>query len=223
VKPDTFEDAYARIQTATQTRTQTEIANLLGIKQSSISDAKKKNTVPDGWLITLYRTCGLEPDWILYGQEPATRREGVTLPIGVHETASSYAAPPARTAVYAMARTDADTGAWVREGLESIPLLESLNRPHLLVVKMDNTSMEPVIRRNAYVGIDCDDTRLRSGEIYAMDIPGEGLVIKRVIRDLEKKRLTIVGDNAAHQPQQLPLENPGITPIGKAIWIIQEV
>ena len=48
MKPDTFEDAYARIQAATRTRTQTEIANLLGIKQSSISDAKKKNTIPDG-------------------------------------------------------------------------------------------------------------------------------------------------------------------------------
>ena len=61
MKPDTFDNAYSRIRVATQTRTQTEVAKLLGIKQSSISDAKKKNTVPDGWLITLYRACGLEP------------------------------------------------------------------------------------------------------------------------------------------------------------------
>lgn len=223
MKPDTFEDAYARIQAATRTRTQTEIANLLGIKQSSISDAKKKNTIPDGWLITLYRTFGLEPDWILYGQEPVSRQVGLPLPTGVRETASGYAAPPSRVTVYAMARTDPETGAWTREGLESIPLLESLNRPNLLVVKMDNTSMEPVIRRNAYVGIGGDDVRLRSGEIYALDIPGEGLVVKRVVRDLEKKRLVILADNPAHQEQCLPLENPGITPVGKAIWIIQEI
>jgi hypothetical protein len=223
VKPDNFEDAYARIQAATRTRTQTEIAGLLGIKQSSISDAKKKNTIPDGWLVALYRACGLEPDWILYGKEPATLREGVTIPVGVRENANAYAAAPTRTTVYAMDRTDPETGAWLREGLESIPLLESLVLPNLLVVRMDNTGMEPVIRRNAYVGLDCNDTRLRSGEIYAMDIPGEGLVIKRVVRDLEKKRLTIVGDNPTHQAQHLPLEHTGITPIGKAVWIIQEV
>lgn len=223
MKPDTFEDAYVRIQTATRTRTQTEVAALLGIKQSSISDAKKKNTIPDGWLVTLYRGYGLEPDWVLYGQEPACRREGSSLPPGVRETALGYAAPPSRVTVYAMARTESETGAWMREGQETIPLLEALNRSNLLVVKMDNASMEPVIRRNAYVGIDCDDTRLRSGEIYALDIPGEGLVIKRVVRDLEKQRLAILADNPSHQGQYLPLDNPGVTPIGKAVWVIQEL
>ena len=38
--------------------------------------------------------------------------------------------------------------------------------------------------------------RLRSGEIYGLDIPGEGLVIKRVVRDLEKQRLAIARTNA---------------------------
>lgn len=221
MKPDTFEDAYARIQAATHTRTQTEIANLLGIKQSSISDAKKKNTIPDGWLVTLYRSCGLEPDWILFGQEPASKKESA-MP-GVRETIGEYAAAAARTTVYAMARTDSETGAWVREGLESIPVLDSLARPNLIVVKMDNTSMEPVIRRGAYVGVDCDDVRIRSGEIYALDFPGEGLVIKRVVRDLEAKRLAILSDNPAHQPQYLPLDNPEVTPLGKAVWVIQEL
>jgi len=223
VKPDTFEDAYARIQVATRTRTQTEIANLLGIKQSSISDAKKKNTIPDGWLVTLYRSCGLEPDWILYGQEPVSRWEGVTISSGVRESAGEYATAPTRATVYAMARTDPETGTWTREGLESIPIFDPLQRPNLLVVKMDNTTMEPVIRRGAYVGIDCDDARIRSGEIYALDFPGEGLVIKRVVRDLEAKRLVILADNPAHQAQYLPLDNPGVTSIGKAVWIIQEI
>ncbi|OLN31136.1 putative DNA-binding protein [Desulfovibrio sp. DV] len=223
MKPDTFEDAYARIQTATRARTQTEIATILGIKQSSISDAKKKNTIPDGWLVTLYRAFALEPDWILYGQMPASRREGAALPAGVRESAGGYASPPSRVTVYAMARTDPERGCWIREGQETIPLLESLNRPNLLVVKMDNTSMEPVIRRNAYVGLDCDDTRLRSGEIYALDVPGEGLVVKRVIRDLEKQRLAMLAENPAHQGLYLPLDNPGVTTVGKAVWVIQEL
>ncbi|MYL84154.1 XRE family transcriptional regulator [Desulfovibrio aerotolerans] len=223
MKPDLFEDAYARIQAATRTRTQTEIAAILGIKQSSISDAKKKNTIPDGWLVTLYRAFALEPDWILYGQEPICRREGFTAAVGVRETAVGYAAPPSRVTVYAMARTEPETGCWLREAQETIPLLESLSRPNLLVVKMDNASMEPILRRNAYVGLDCDDVRLRSGEIYGLDIPGEGLVIKRVVRDLEKQRLAILADNPSHQGQYLPLDNPGVTPIGKAVWVIQDI
>jgi hypothetical protein len=223
VKPDTFEDAYARIQAATRARTQTEIASILGIKQSSISDAKKKNTIPDGWLVTLYRMFALEPDWILYGQMPPSRREGGIVFSGVRESAGAYASPPSRVTVFAMARTDPENGSWIREGQETIPLIESLNRPNLLVVKMDTSSMEPIIRRNAYVGLDCDDTRLRSGEIYALDVPGEGLVIKRVIRDLEKQRLTLLAENPAHQQLSLPLENPGVTALGRAVWVIQEL
>jgi len=90
VKPDTFENAYGRIRAATRTRTQTEVAKLLGIKQSSISDAKKKNTIPDGWLITLYRACGLEPDWV-------TLRPGARLSAGKaarFRPASARKAPP---------------------------------------------------------------------------------------------------------------------------------
>jgi hypothetical protein len=223
VKPDAFEDAYARIQAATRTRTQTEIAHLLGIKQSSISDAKKKNTIPDGWLITLYRSLGLEPDWVLYGQEPISRRDGFTLGAAVREPLGGYAGAPTKATVYAMRQTDPATGCWLREALESIPLFDGLKRPNLLVVKMDSAGMEPTIRRDAYVGIDCDDVRMRSGEVYAMDIPGEGLVIKRVIRDLEAKRLTLLADNPTHQAQNLSLEHPGITPVGRAVWIIQEI
>jgi phage repressor protein C with HTH and peptisase S24 domain len=223
VKPDTFEDAYARIQAATRTRTQTEIASLLGIKQSSISDAKKKNTIPDGWLVTLYRSLGLEPDWILFGQEPVSRREGFALGHSVRESLSDYAGTTTKAAVYAMSRSDPETGQWLREPLESIPIFDQLKRNALLVVKMDNMSMEPIIRRGAYVGIDCDDVRFRSGEVYALDIPGEGLVIKRVIRDMEAKRLSLVSDNPSHQPLHFPLDNPGVTPIGKIVWIIQEI
>jgi SOS-response transcriptional repressor LexA len=223
VKPDTFDSAYARIRAATHTRTQTEVAKLLGIKQSSISDAKKKNTIPDGWLITLYRACGLEPDWVLYGQEPITRWEDGTASVSLHETGATYSTPPTRATVQAMPRTDPQTGAWVREALESIPVPESLTRANLLVVRMEGSGMEPGIRRNAYVGIDCDDVRIRSGEIYALDMPGEGLIIKRAVRDLEKQRLLLLSDNPSHQTQSLPLENPGIAIIGKAIWVIQEI
>ena len=223
MKPDNFEDAYARIQAATKAKTQTEIAAILGIKQSSISDAKKKNTVPDGWLVTLYRMFFLEPDWILYGQLPAVRRESGGAADCVRETAVAYVAPPSRITVYAMSPTDPQTQAWIREPLETLPLFEALRRPNLLVVRMDNASMEPTVRRGAYIGIDCDDLRLRSGEIYALDIPGEGLVIKRVNRDLENQRLELGADNPLHKSLSLPLDIPGLTSIGKAAWVIQEL
>ena len=50
--------ALQRFFKAVECRTQAELAEFLGIKQSSISDAKKRKT----------RKKGIRPDWILTGQ-----------------------------------------------------------------------------------------------------------------------------------------------------------
>lgn len=63
-----FTAAYARILEATGARTQAELAKTLGIRQSSISDAKCRNSLPACWLLQLYRSHRLNPDWILTGE-----------------------------------------------------------------------------------------------------------------------------------------------------------
>lgn len=72
-----FEIAMERIQSITGCRTQTELGNILGIKQSSISDAKRRQVIPDGWLVTLYRRYGVNPSWILGDAESPYLVEGV--------------------------------------------------------------------------------------------------------------------------------------------------
>ena len=49
-----FQDAYERILQSTGLRTQTDIAAMLGVKQSSISEAKRRNHIPDSWISTLF-------------------------------------------------------------------------------------------------------------------------------------------------------------------------
>lgn len=62
-----FPDAYARIQEVTGCRTQVELCQRLAIRQSSISDAKRRASIPAGWLIALLRLYAVSPDWILTG------------------------------------------------------------------------------------------------------------------------------------------------------------
>ena len=54
-----FQDAYERILQSTGLRTQTDVAALLGVKQSSISDAKRRNHIPDSQILTLFNKKGL--------------------------------------------------------------------------------------------------------------------------------------------------------------------
>jgi len=64
---DAFEIIYARILSATNCTTQLELAMVLEISQSSISDAKRRASIPDTWLIILFDKFRLNPDYLRYG------------------------------------------------------------------------------------------------------------------------------------------------------------
>ena len=63
----TFDEIMSRIHSITNTRTQVELANFLGIRQSSISDAKKRRSIPPEWLLRLYWKKRANPEWVVIG------------------------------------------------------------------------------------------------------------------------------------------------------------
>ena len=59
---------FARIFEAVGCRTQVELAHFLEIRQSSVSYAKKRGSIPAEWLLKLLLGKGIHPAWILTGQ-----------------------------------------------------------------------------------------------------------------------------------------------------------
>lgn len=66
-----FDEQMERIKLITGKRTQTDLAALLGIRQSSVSDAKRRGKIPSGWLVILMRYKLVNPEWVLTGNGPA--------------------------------------------------------------------------------------------------------------------------------------------------------
>lgn len=65
-----FNAVYARMLFAAGVRTQTELAKLIGIRQGSISDAKRRGTIPMNWCVRLFDVCGVNVDWQRTGEGP---------------------------------------------------------------------------------------------------------------------------------------------------------
>ncbi len=65
-----YDEAVKRLYAAAGVRTQLELAAVLGIRQSSVSDAQRRRTLPADWLMTLLREMSVNPNWILFGDEP---------------------------------------------------------------------------------------------------------------------------------------------------------
>lgn len=72
-KRELFEERLERIfQVLTDSghisrKTQVELANALNIRQSSISDAKRRCSIPAEWMLKLVRLVGVSPEWIEEG------------------------------------------------------------------------------------------------------------------------------------------------------------
>jgi len=66
-----FDAQMERIKFITDKKTQSELAALLGVKQSSVSDAKRRGRIPSSWLVILMRYKHANPEWILTGNGPA--------------------------------------------------------------------------------------------------------------------------------------------------------
>ncbi|QLA16622.1 LexA family transcriptional regulator [Desulfolutivibrio sulfoxidireducens] len=223
---NTFEDAFERIKKSTGLRTQVEVAKLLDIRQSSISDAKRRKSIPDGWLIKLYQLYGLNPNWVLDGEQPQFLGERKGGGLTVMESSEGYGArkPKHHTVpVCAMTLPEGAEGGWVETPVESITIADRFHRPSLLVVRMDEEHMEPLIRRGAFVGIDKDRKTIRSGGIYALDLPVEGLVIKRLSYDAENAKILLRSENTGFEDQQISAEEGASRVVGRVVWVLQEL
>ncbi|WP_029895356.1 LexA family transcriptional regulator [Desulfohalovibrio reitneri] len=225
-----FDETLERIKKATGARTQVELANILSIRQSSISDAKRRNSVPSDWFLKLFRSHGLNPDWLSDGMDPMYLKPEMADSSanfqGVAETATTYGKSPSRSRVVnvsSMSGVRGEEGQWQPDYVSQLALPETFHKPSILVVRVDGSGMEPIIRRGAYLGLDAENKRVRSGEIYGLHVPHEGLVLKRVYFDADNNRFIMRSENAEHPEQTLEAAKAEERIVGRVVWVLQEL
>ena len=69
-----YEETMARIKTVSRTQTQTELAKLLEVSQSSVAEAKRRQSIPADWYLKLFEKLGVNPDWLKKGNGPVYLR-----------------------------------------------------------------------------------------------------------------------------------------------------
>ena len=229
-----FTDTYQRIQMATNTRTQSELAQVLEVCQSSISDAKRRGVIPSGWYTKLFEKCGLSQDWLRYGIGPTyLRTEQGYLPQelpaeGVKEEAAHYGDPTAKAklvTVYSMICRP--------YGEDSMPKLDAVGKLVLpsnfagqdtLVLRMHHSDMAHTIRRGAYLGVDTTDTQPVSGGIFVLKNNHSGLLVRRIFLDGgTESRYYLLSDDSLCPESTLPPEELSARLLGQVVWVMQPV
>lgn len=70
-----FEEQLARLRTAAGVKNDSELARKLRISHQSISNARKRERLPETWVTQLANEFGLSVDWILYGAGTMRRQQ----------------------------------------------------------------------------------------------------------------------------------------------------
>ncbi len=222
-----FEEAMERIKKATGARTQVQLAEVLGVRQSSISDAKRRCSVPSDWFLKLYRSHGLNPNWLSDGEEPVylnSSRGGVPAENLLRETPAGYGRTNARgrvVPVSSMAGAEVDAPKWRPQPVEDLSIPESFFRPELLVVRVDSAGMEPIILRGGYVGVDMSQRQHPDGDLCAVHFPHQGLLIRRVY--YEDGRFALRAEDKTHADLHVSADEMAERTLGRVIWVIQNL
>lgn len=229
-----YNNIITRIHYATKTRTQTELATLLGVRQSSISDAKKRGSIPNNWYLMLFEKLGVNPDWLKSGLGPMyLRGDAGYLPSDDAEELSPAVlgdalARPVQRPVYAMHGNSLDgiqNATEIQSRLHSIArivLPEAYATEGCVILEVDSEAMSPFIRKGTHVGIDTRARNVVSGEVFAVLMPLEGIVLRRIFCENESCILRAEGTCAACFPEsRIPATELGGRLFGRLAWVLQ--
>lgn len=188
---------------------QVELAQRLGVKGPSVSAYETGDSeMSYDSLVLLSKLSGKSIDWLITG-------EGSFV---VSEQQPEYTAT---MPVRAMAGAGHPHCIDQLEPIGHITLDKSYDGPNIQVLQIRGNSMEPTIMDNSHVGIDVTDKEVISGQMYAVFIPYEGIVVKRIWIGPETVR--IASDNPTAPDHELLTERINWETFvqGRVKWTVQ--
>lgn len=131
----------------------------------------------------------------------------------------------APVAVYAVAGAGPAWDIQAATPLFSITAPSSFAKQSRHALLVDGESMYPTIKNGAVVGIS-DDTQLRQNEVFAVNIPYEGLTVKRVSVDHGTGEYVLRSDNPDKEKYddiRIKIEEAPFLLVGRVVWVWQKV
>jgi len=216
MKDQEFQKFIQRVYEAAGIESQTDLARILGVNRSAVTQARKKGAIPDRWLLQLFRGYGLNPEWLETGvgstflgtrQSPATEFEKI----------------PKVSARLCAGNGSFEVGADV-QGYYSFRKAWLNKRGiagKMVLVDIFGNSMEPEMRDGDTVLIDQSQKNILAGAIFALGIE-DTIMVKRV--EKHPNKLVLRSDNRDYAPIYLEgQEVDQVRILGKVIWVCREL
>lgn len=203
-------------------KTLQEIANIVGVSNRSLigewlNGNREAANAPFPNMMMYLENLGFDYAEF-FPERPATatiRRTGANSPAEVVAGDSLCAVP-----VLGAAGAGGAVEFFATEPETVIQVMEQYAISGVVALHIEGGSMEPTIRKGSYVGVVPMDGKIIEGNIYLVDLPHLGRVVKR-IRMRSDGRLEMYSDNPKFEPRPLPDEGYEHIIVGRVVWIWQ--
>ena len=216
MKSSDFDIFMKRVFETTGIGSQAELAEVLDINRSAISQARRKDTIPSKWLLQLFRTYGLNPDWAETG-------EGQPFLNQPPRDSIDFVQIPKVNARLCAGDGSFEVGSNI-QGFFSFQknwLRGKGSAKTMVLMDIFGNSMTPEMKDGDTVLIDQSQINILSGAIYAVGVE-DTIMVKRV--EKHPNALVLLSDNKDYAPIYLKdQEAANIRMIGKVIWICREL
>lgn len=221
----TFDEIYKRILFASNCQTQMELAAVLEISQSSISDAKRRQSIPSDWLIKLYDKFGVNPDWLRDKKEPMYLRGIANLDeqgtnIVLEDVSRGFMAKVFET------YCEKQENGYAFNAVDEVVLPKNLQKCTSYIFNYNVSGMEPSLPRLALVGVLGKNKEEKlpviSGELYALYLEQEGIVFRRIYQNIEDNTYTICFENPKMPASTISLASLQEKLVGKVSWVLHK-
>lgn len=195
-----------------------EFEPIVGISRNMISQYERGEAWPKPDTLNNYAEHGkVSFGWILSGEEP-----GSSVRNNIEVAQGGIPEGYVKAEVFHMAGAGLPNLAAEQEPIETIYLPQNLLKPAIVPIKVSGRSMEPMIVNGAIVGVDREDVKIVSGEIYAVWLPYEGAVVKRIY--MTTNGIILRSDNPAFPELTIPVSEIGEDHLilGRVKWVLQE-
>ncbi|SMC97798.1 Phage repressor protein C, contains Cro/C1-type HTH and peptisase s24 domains [Desulfocicer vacuolatum DSM 3385] len=219
-----IDELIGRIMDATGITSQSSLAAALGINRSGITHARKKNQVPDKWILKLYRKFGFHPQWIETGKGQMFMKDTVGTAGFFHDPTLGA---EMRFIPKVSARLCAGGGSFVTDSdvkehlcFNAAWLAAKGSASRMVAMEVFGNSMSPEIKEGDTLLIDQSQTEIYAGAIYAVGVE-DTILVKRI--EKHPNKLVLCSDNRDYAPIYLERdEMDAARIIGKVIWNSRE-
>lgn len=215
-----YNDFFERLSKTLRIQTQQELASLLGVNRSAITQAKKRNAVPERWILKIARDYGLQPQWLSTGAGAETSAPLQEPTRDVPE--SAFIEVPKVRARLCAGGGSFEVGANIEDyyAFKRDWLLRKGSADNMVLMDVFGNSMEPEIKEGDTVLVDQQQQAVIAGGIYAVGVE-DTVMVKRI--EKRPSALVLLSDNTDYSPVVLQGDElDTVRIIGKVVWCCRE-